>query len=172
MSASTLTSFMPEPSKHEEQHSSSAPSKGSQRCISIHADVDDATSILPGPGQAYASADHDSQSNSVAASKGCCGVVYDAVMELHMREGEGSSWLHLAALIKPQCAYQPVVGSLRCSLRYACGISNKLLQRLHRHQKTSCTVEAHMHVCPDALLDRSRLMCPRLLQARTRHIAP
>jgi hypothetical protein len=75
----------------QEQHSSSTPSKGSQRCISIHADVDDASSgfVEPAQGEVHATDPLCIQSTSMQASHGSCGVVYDAVMELHIREGEG-----------------------------------------------------------------------------------
>jgi hypothetical protein len=73
-------------------------SKGSQRCISIRADVDDASSGLPELDQAQAHAVAVNQDSNMPASKDSCGVVYDAVMELHMREGEGSCCCLLVVL--------------------------------------------------------------------------
>jgi hypothetical protein len=78
--------------KPQKQHSGSTPSKGSQRCISIHAAGDDASSgfLEPGKGQAHAVEPICTQSTNMQAPQGSCGVVYDAVMELHIREGKGS----------------------------------------------------------------------------------
>jgi hypothetical protein len=96
MSADSLHMRVHSSTEPQEQHSDSTASKGSQRCISIHADVDDAAFGVPESlqGQAHASGPLSIQSTSMLASEGSCGVVYDAVMELHMREGEGSRcWL-------------------------------------------------------------------------------
>jgi hypothetical protein len=75
-----------------EQHSGSTPSKGSQRCISIHADGDEACSAFleAAQGPAHAVDPLYIHKTSMQAPQGSCGVVYDAVMELHIREGKGS----------------------------------------------------------------------------------
>ncbi|KAF6252538.1 hypothetical protein COO60DRAFT_516835 [Scenedesmus sp. NREL 46B-D3] len=88
MSADTCDVRVQSSPEPQERHSSSPPCKGSQRCISIHANVDAASSGLMElvHGQVHATSHGISQNISMRAPQGSCGVVYDAVMELHIRE--------------------------------------------------------------------------------------
>lgn len=100
MSADTCDVRVQSSPEPQERHSSSPPCKGSQRCISIHANVDAASSGLMElvHGQVHATSHGISQNISMRAPQGSCGVVYDAVMELHIREGEGSHCTHFHVL--------------------------------------------------------------------------
>jgi hypothetical protein len=88
MGTENKATHVPSSLEPQEHPNSSAPSKDTQRSNSMQADVSGASSDLPKLASTDANVASSSQQATMAPAKVSCGVVNDAVMELHMREGE------------------------------------------------------------------------------------